>query len=266
MSRTFRDTILRLSPPWLVDEVGSRFLYSMGVQLDALGDRLVEGMKGSHPDFAALFLQEALPLIGRDRRISRGLDEGPVPYAARLLRFLEDWPIAGNAYAIMAQLRGYLSGHAVKMRVVNQAGAWRTLNSDGSVEYHRANPTNWNWDGNASAWSRFWVVIYPPSSLWLPGPTWGSPSLWGGAWGTSGYTWGSTATPDQVASVRNIISEWKSAASVCERIIVAFDPDSFDPTSSPGTPMPDGTWGSHSVASPSRARSRLASARYWAGT
>lgn len=264
---SFRELILRMAPPWLNEEIGSRLLYAIGAQLDAMGDQLWAGMDASKPDYAALYCEEALAVIGRDRRIYRGFDESPENYAKRLIRWLDDWPVAGSAYAIMQQLQGYLSGHEVRLRVVNSKGAWRTLNADGTREYHRAAPTNWTWDtSDSSKPTRFWVVIYPPSTLWLPGPSWGDPALWSGAWGSSGYTIGSTATPDQVRSVRNIVSEWKDAASKCDRIVLAFDPDSFDPMSTPGAPMPDGTWGSFSNSSEPRGKARLATARYWRGT
>lgn len=251
---------------------GERFLFSIGVQLDALADVVVQGIgarfpEGPPPKSGLPRTPEALALIGRDRRIIRGFDEGDEAFIARLNRWLEDWPRAGSAYAVMDQVQGYLSGHSIKLRVINNTGgAWRTVNADGSKEYLRASPTNWDWSGEPAKVSRNWLIIYVPSTLWTEGPEVGDPELWGGAIGTPGYTIGSTATPNQLATLRAIIADFKGGHSKYEALVLAFDPASFDPTDAPGAPgMPDGTWGSQTNTGDPPDPARLSTARYIRG-
>ena len=98
------------------------------------------------------------------------------------------------------------------------------------------------------------MIIYP-----LSGKPWSASVA--GAW-PSGGTIGTSATPDQVASVRGIIHDWQPDGTTCREIVIAFDPNSFDPTA----PDPDGHWthfgkdvaGHYQIA-------RLTTARYWIG-
>jgi hypothetical protein len=228
--QTFRDAIRRAVPGWLTGYWGYRLLYAMAIQLDALGDALAYGVKLRFPN---VYSPESLPLIGRDRGISRGFEETDAGYAARLERWLYDHRRAANPYTLMRQIQGYLAGHSVKLRIVNNAGAWYTLNADGTTEYVLGG--NWNWDGNTVQWSRFWLLIYPPADLWVRSGTWGDGSLWGEG------TWGSTATVEQVESIRGIVAEWQAPHARCVNIILVFDAAAFDPTDA-APPLPDGTW------------------------
>lgn len=246
---TSRESIQKIVTPWMRGWVGSRFLFAIAAQLDALATDAIQGIgaryaAGPPPKLGALRTPEALPLLGRDRGILRGFAESDASHIERLQRYLDDYPRAGNAYALMEQVRGYLSPHAPRLRVVNDGNAWRTINVDGSKEYARASPANWNWSNEPAKVSRCWLVIYPPFGLWQAGPTVGDAALWSGAIGTPGYTIGSTATPDQLQDLRSIIATFKGAASKYEAIVLAFDAASFDPAAAPGAAgMPSGTWG-----------------------
>lgn len=231
--QTFRDAIRRASPSWLTGYWGYRLLYAMAIQLDALGDAVTFGVKLRFP---GVYSGESLPLIGRERGIVRGFDETDAAYTARLLRWLDALRRKGSPYELLRQLRGYLTGHDVRIRVVNNGGAWYTQNVDGSTEYVLA--ANWNWDGSTAAWSRFWVILYPPAELWTRDGTWGD----GSVWGDDGTTWGCTAPIEQAETIRGIVAEWSGAHSRCVNIIVSFDPAAFNPTDTT-PPLPDGTWG-----------------------
>lgn len=256
----FRASLQKIAAPFLLLGDGGTFLDVLGTAIDAHARAALEGSRAWLPGLAP---DDALPYIGRDRRIVRGFAESPNSYVGRLVRWLDDWKKAGNAYAMMRQLRGYLSPFAVRIRVVNNGGTWYTLNADGTTEYRRTKPApNWNWDGATSAWSRFWVILYPPAELWEPSSPLGS----GGVLG-EGRTIGTTATREQVATVRALVRQWKPAGSRCPYIIIAFDPASFDPEGPPGPPLPDGDWKRHGKGgSGPRVRGRLATARYWKGT
>ena len=131
---------------------------------------------------------------------------------------------------------------------------WVTL-ENGEVTFLQVTPGNWDWDGNHSPeWSRFWVIVYP--GVFIPTTeTWDDGSLWddGQMWDVAGVT------QDQINTMRRIIQTWKRSASQCGAtsvgggLIAAFSSGIFDPTSSPGAPMPDGTWGNPSNRDPGAA-------------
>lgn len=253
---TFRDALTKVVPPWLQGYWGTRYLYAIGVQLDAMGDALRAGVKLRFPN---VYSDESLAMLGRERGIRRGPSESAEAYAARLDRWLDDGRTAGNPWTLLRQLQAYMTPHAVRLRYVNNAGFWRTLNADGSREYTRSSA--WDWDGTPAAWSRFWIVIYPPPALWDRDGVWTGSEVWG----DDGTTWGSTATPDEVASVRTIIADWMAPHALCKNIIIAFDDDAFDPTDT-APPLPDGTWANYSKnVGGVQVPARDARAIYWEG-
>ncbi len=252
-----RDVARRFFPPWMLDRVaaglvnGWKYIYSFVVMGDLLLEFALEGVRAKLPGYCPA---EALPLIGRDRRIRRGLAETDDSYAERLIGWLAAWRRAGSAYAILDQLAAYI-GVAGTLRIVNANGTWWTRNPDGTRERHVTLPTkNWDWDAHPELWARFWVVLYADDYGWTRDGTWGD----GAVWGDDSYGWGLANLPwQEVADMRGIISEWKSAAAVCKNLIISFDAAYPDPTDSPGAPMPEGSWGSYykisgGVAVPSR--------------
>ena len=265
MAARFRSAFYKLLPSWLTTDDGELVHYSLGLVMDAYLERVWLGLRARHPDHAP---PDALGHIGRDRKIIRGIDESAAAYAVRLIRWLDDHLIRGNPFALLEQLRAYCNVDMMA-RTVDRHGNWFTIDTDGTRSFSLAQG-NWDWDGTSvSQWSRFWVILYPPSTLWTQGPAWGAAALWGGAWGSTAHTWGSTATPDQVAAVRSIVREWKPAGTRCEYVILAFDPASFDPTddAEPVGALPGGDWGiNHELGSDPAVAARLADATYWPGT
>ena len=264
---TFRAARKFLGPPWLVHDGAESELvgYTLDLLKDAFTERLRLGLLArlpqNDPTGKMTAPDDALAAMGRDRRIRRGFNESSQSYAVRLVRWLDDWKVAGNPFALMAQLAGYL-GPLVSLRTVDVRGNWFSRAVDGTLSVN-LNQANWDWDGAADAlarWARFWVIIYP-RGFWST-RTWDDGSTWG-----DGHTWGTTATPDQVASVRALIQDWKPAGTTCQNIIIAFDDASFDPTQSrDGSGLPDGLWGNWAtVSGGAYVPSRLTTARYWDG-
>jgi len=266
----FRTAFYKFMPSWLYSDEGELVNYSLGVIMDAFLERLWLGVRARMPSYAP---PDAFPRLGRDRKIVRGINEGLESYAVRLIRWLDDHLVRGNPYALLEQLRAYCNVDMMA-RVVDARGNWFTIDADGVRSFSLAQ-ANWDWgdntldgSGNITNWGRFWVVLYPPTTLWTQTPAWGDPALWGGAWGTDGYTWGSTATPSQVAAVRSIVRDWKPAGTRCEYIILAFDPSSFDPTDvqEPVGDLPGGDWTiNHRMGSDPAVAARLETASYWPG-
>lgn len=263
---TIRDTLRRLIPPWMSDRItagftaGFRYLYAHALMCDFAIQFAFEAIRSRFPSFAP---SEALSLIGQDRRIRRGLNEPDPSYRARLLRWLQDWKRAGSAFAILSQLRAYLQT-SVRLRIVTANGTWWTLEPDGTMRRTVTLPAkNWNWDGNAPLWARFWVIIYCDTGVpFARGRKFGDGHRYGDGFGTIGCT----ATLAQVGSIRDIVRQWKAAHEVCKNIVLAFDATMFDPAFVPGAPMPDGTWGHWSkLVGGTQVAARDARAVYWDG-
>ncbi len=245
----YREGFYSLLPSWLSTDDGERVAYSLNVLFDWARERVRLGLLARFPDFAPA---DALGAIGRDRRIVRGIDEPAASYAVRLKRWLDDHLVRGNPWALLEQLRAYCNA-PMMVRIVDRRGNWHSIAADGTrSRVLRAG--NWDWDGAPASprWARFWVIIYP-----VDGAPWPDIAAWGG-WSETG-----TATTEQVASIRQIVREWKPAGTRCEWIIVSYD-EAFEPTSV--ITEPQGRWaGFHDVSSASADPARLDTARYWKG-
>ena len=242
---TFRSIVRYLAPRWatrdrvLDQETDSRVLYSVAVTLDAMAERVRLGVLSRFPGLGPA---DSLPVLGRDRRIVRGPAESESNYVLRLKRWLDDHRTRGNAWALLEQIRGYLSPYAVRVRTVDEHGNWHTIDRDGTRSTYRASA--WDWDGSAlsAAHSRFWVLIYATADAkpWARLAPWGEP---GEVWGAAGKTWGSTATPEEIAGLRRIVDYWRPAGTRCVQIIYCFEDSMFAPSDT-APPLPDGTYGS----------------------
>ncbi len=250
-----------IAPYWLTSGDGELLGYSLDLIKDAAVERVRLGLMARFPqnseDGTLTAPPDAIAALGRDRRVIRGINETAASYASRLIKWLDDRKTAGNPFTMMQKLSEY-TGPLCSFRTVDRRGNWYSRAADGTRTL-LLNQANWNWDETlVTKWSKFWVIIYP-NGLWTEGPLWGAGGL---LWGESGRTWGSTATRDQVDTVRALVADWKPAGTKCINIILAFDPASFDPA----TPEPDGTWGLTSkYVAGVPVPSRLSTARYWDG-
>ena len=248
----FRRAFKKLAPSWLTTGEGELVLYSLGLIMDSFAERMRLSLQAKMPTHAPT---DALSRLGRDRKIVRGINEPAAAYSARLLRYLDDHRVRGNPYALMDQLAEYCQAD-VMIRTVDRRGNWYTRERDGSRSV-LLDQGNWDWDGTAvTQWSRFWVIIYPTSA----GEPWSQQTQWG----STSRTTGTTATTDQIASVKSIVREWKPAGTKCEWIIIAYDDTTFDPTDP--TVDPSGDWAAWGLASGATYLPiRETTARYWVG-
>lgn len=122
----FRDSIRKLSPAFLQEGVGERLMYVFGLELDAVMERLHQGIKARFPLVTGLQSKvitpgkaDALALIGADRLIDRGLSESDLSYAVRLQRAIDTWRLAGTARAVLGQVLGYLLAFTPRVRMVS---------------------------------------------------------------------------------------------------------------------------------------------------
>lgn len=164
---TFRDAIRRVSPPWLQRGLAEKILYAFGVHADGFADALVAGAKQRFP---GLYTFEALPVIGRERRIPRGRSESDASYASRLAGFLASHRLRGGPYALLQQLFLYWAPANFPIDLVYYTGSPRyAMDVAGAVV---RDLVTWAPDTNAAKWARWWLFYYtdqwaltPPTML-----------------------------------------------------------------------------------------------------
>lgn len=150
---TFRDLIRQVSPGWLQIGTGEKVSYAIGVQVDAFGEALVAGLKSRFPN---VYSSETLPLIGRERRIRRGLTESSASYATRLLRWLGDHRRRGGPHALLAQMREYLLPVTFPIHLIYQSGARYIMDESGNVTRDLLSAPA----VPVARWARWWLLMY----------------------------------------------------------------------------------------------------------
>lgn len=263
-AKSFRAIWKSLVPRWLNEGEGGLVGYVLMLLNDASLERLRLGHLARFPQQDANGTpgpDDALAALGRDRGVVRGIAETSRSYAYRLTQWLVNARKRGTAFQLMKDVASYVDFDGTKgvsYRVVDMRGNWFSRAADGTETYS-LKQENWNWDGVAARWARFWLIIYP-GTRWLANGVWGSA---GRKWGTPGATWGTTAAREHAPTIRQLISDAKPGGTRCETVIVALDDSTFDPSA----PEPDGNWGRwgknvNGVMTPTR----LATARYFGGT
>jgi hypothetical protein len=308
----FHEALEKALPEWMSLKPFRHWLgigVSIALVVDALIEGLFEGRNAAFPGqvrapdvegLGGFNNVDALPFIGRDRRIVRGFAEPPEAYARRLRQWRAAWRSSATPFGMLTQLRGVLveaDGVTFPMvRLVNAAGVWHTIEPDGSLVYNtpdgdgfRISPTGavtvepdpahpWDWDSASTPPVdpdpfRAWAIVYAPTSP----PLVGDAGTYGDGldnYGDPEGTIGTSTTPAHVDMIKGLLAEWNSAGIVLDWIIIAFDPASFDPLEPgpyPAAGMPDGTWAHWGVdvdvggGELHRVPARLATARYWRG-
>lgn len=228
-------------PYWLRAANSGRLGYAIVTVLDAIVEHLWEGIMERFPEFAS---DEGLAALGRDRRIVRGPSESVTSYRARLIGWREAWRNAGTAVGQLVQTQKFFLPSIAKMRIVsgNSAHArWTTINPDGTREYVRStSPTVWDWDGeqpfvgpSVVRTTRWWLIIYPPAPYTTSDPA-EVPNI--------ERSVGSTLSVQQGIDILQIANSFRMAGATPWGMIVAFDPDSFNPDGSSDYYPTNGKW------------------------
>lgn len=233
---TFRDALRDKLPRWLQRGNAQRLMHSIGVHIDAYADAAIAGVKQRFP---GLYSNDALPVIGRERRIRRGRTETDPVYASRLVRWLDDHRRRGGPYALLAQLHAHfapanfpidllyypsalIGGEAVRFR----------LATDGTIT---RDTFAWVPDEHADRWARWWLIYFWPEAV-------GGDGVWSdaGEWDPDPDevqplgVWDSTLTLEDIEGLRTVPHEWNAAHPLGYVVLL-----------SPGTELwdyPAGTW------------------------
>jgi hypothetical protein len=240
------------------------FLESSAAMLDGGLEALNQGVLLAHPLGCDA---SALPQISRDRRIKIYPTEPEISKRFRLSRWLQLRRQFDTHQGEMRNVQPMFLPATPVLRVVHQDGlgnraTWHTLDASGVYSVYKKTPSNWNWDGQTTQWSRFWVIVYTDqlgldaAEDWDDGQDWDGGSLWGGS-----------LTFAQITDIVDGIREAKGAASILWGLILASDPASFDPTASVvvdptgWSTLPNGKWG-YSVDPVTGQPTRLPTASY----
>lgn len=200
--RTYRAWSRDLAPTWLRGDWGGALVEMLGFTFDSIEEADYEAGAAGLLD-APTFPADALPLIGNERQIERYPSESDDTYKARVKGAWVAWPQAGTKGGELSQL------------------------GDGAFTADIKEMRDWNWDGDAANWSRFWVIITDHG--WSR-THWGDGRKWGEG------VWGCTASQAEAQTLIRIVRKWKPA-HVVAIIVVVMDDVAW------AAGQPDGTWG-----------------------
>jgi hypothetical protein len=249
-------------PWWLTGPNRGRVMWAIGLALDTAVTWAQLGLLERFPMFCS---EEALFWIGRDRGIPRGFAESADSYRVRLTQWLQTRSREGLAWSILHTVRAYFLPRQVVVRLVTgdtSVAQWWSVDKDGNESFHRAEPSNWDWDSAepgqtpVTGQRRYWLIIYQPDSgdmFELLGPEHEQdPTL----------TRGTAGLVLQARDMTFLGRLFKQAGTWLAGVIVASDTASFAPDGS-GAGYPDGRW--YRYADPATYTPvRLTTARYFA--
>ena len=234
------DIYLNYVPTWLAGTKGGKILGTLIAFLDTALSNFDEASNAA----VGRGTVDALTYVGDERGVIRGRLDDDASYRVKLRGWIQARQEDGSQLGLAKRIWEYLGDSRV--RVVNRAGHWITIETDGSVSVTDA---SWDWDSVSNPerndplnpyWSDEWIIIYPtypvrPGTMGeLPAPT-------------DGYGLGQMVPRNQVNDILDIISQSKAAHSKVRAILWCSDSTKYDPANNAS--KPDGTWGQWSINS-----------------
>jgi hypothetical protein len=221
---TFRDAIRSVCPTWLQNGTAGKLMYAMAAQADALGDSLAAAVKIRFPGY---YSNESLPVLGRERRIRRGLTEADATYGSRLNRWLDDHRRRGGPFGVLPQLLAHFAPNTFAIALVYFSGRVFDQDALGGITWR---DIVWSPDGDAAKWARWWLFYQWPESVG-PDGSWGDGAVYG-----DGGVWGSDLTIAEAVDLRTVPKEWNGAHCLGGQIVLLEGGKEL-------WGYPDGTWG-----------------------
>lgn len=161
-----------LGPPWLIayNSNGQKFLYTIGLALDALLEKQSEAMRAKCPGLAD---ESAIPFQAADRLLVQGPLEPNPSFVTRLKGAFDAWSIAGSRASVLGQIQAYLTNTKVGVpgaypEALIVGGnltdtTWDSIYVDtpqgGRPSHTHVTPINWDWDTKDQHW-RAWLVLF----------------------------------------------------------------------------------------------------------
>ena len=240
---TSRHTIFNLVPKWLRGFNAYTVLYSIQLVTDALWDMLMAAVKIR---FQGYYSNESIPRIASERKMFQGKIESPESFAARLSTWWDLAKRTGCFYIMAKELAAYFLPQSARIRIVTNNGTLYTYGTDGSWT---VSTLAWDWDGDATQWSRFWVFL-DNGVLDLTG--YGRQVLQSGNNVLQPTRFvGSDATAD-AQIIHDIMEQYRAPHTECVHVMPILDETNFMAN------LPAGDWGQWA--------NRNHYALYWSGT
>lgn len=214
-----RDAIKDLSnAPWLRVGNAEKFLYTFGLGLDALAEKMDQAARAHIPGEA--LTETAIPYQAEDRLLVQGPAETDAQFIPRLQRSYDTWRKAGSREIILEELKGYRSNldpgvtaTDPSMLIVGGTAAhtvWDSSTFGDAPETppaHRIEtPGNWNWDNVYKSW-RAWLVLFMRAVPTGIAGTAASVTTVGGS-GVSGVTSGFATITGLAAIPSDVVGQW----------------------------------------------------------
>lgn len=244
-----------LFPYWLTGPNSGKIVYSIGLLLDMATEWLYQGIQQRLPLVADV---GALPHLGRDLGILRGLRESNDAYRRRLSLWVPTHRRAGTPFAIAEQVQAYFSPQAPTVYVVQHdptgltRATWSVRYSDGVETTFVETPSNFDWDSDDATRPssldtrdpRIWVIVEQPTGGVQVG-------LFASRTSTQAATRdetamngavrpdGSAAPADQYRDLVAIAQQWRAMGTWVAGVLVVYG--AIDPIGS-GATHPDGRW------------------------
>jgi hypothetical protein len=230
----FRDAIRELSPWWLRQGIALRFLYTIGLHLDTLVRMAQEAVRRRFP---GLDSDDSIPLIGRERRITRGRAEPTAIYASRLARWLTDHRLRGGPYAMLAQLYAHFAAAPFAIELRYYSGRRFEMDTAGAIV---RGDVAWLPDARSDNPCRWWLFYDWPTVVFDDGG-WGDVGTWG-----DGGTWGTNLSVEEVEDIRIVPRQWNAGHITKGRIVLSEG--STELWGAPGDWGDPGWWGAENYA------------------
>ncbi len=192
MADNYKDFMEDISPPWLREKKGARYVRSLGDSIDAMVQPVKQGVKVRFPLIAP---RDALAVLGEERGLPKSVAETYEQYASRLQQAWETWPWAGTPTGVLQALydAGYTEAHLLikRGRDFSLDGDRHLVTVEMGFELELDRPE--------SFWSVFLLVI----------PSWdGTPPVDGS---------------DEAEAMKKLVRKWKAAHATMDRIVIVED-------------------------------------------
>jgi hypothetical protein len=246
-----------LFPHWLLGRSSGRIVYSIALLCDTATEWLYQGIQQRFPLLAE---EDALPHLGRDLGILRGLRESTEAYRKRLSLWVPAHRRAGTPFAIAEQAQAYFAPQSPNVYVVQHdptgltRATWSVRYSDSTETTFVESPSNWDWDSEDASRPasldtrdpRAWLVIEQPSAGvggidGLFSERTSASAATRDATGMNGAVKpdGAAAPADQYRDLFAIVQQWRAMGTWVAGVIVVLG--TIDPIGS-GATHPDGRW------------------------
>jgi hypothetical protein len=190
------DPVDGLAPAWLSRPAGKAWLGAFGDQKDWLTELTKQAVKARCADVAP---SDALPLIGAERQLVRGVTETEADFRARILAAWDLWQYGGTAYGLLRAL--VTAGYPGPVIQTQGSAQQFQLDSGGALVVQSLTPPMHLGGTPSELWSDFGIVIPKP---W--------PARWGGVALADGT--------NEQKTFAAMVASWKPAHARCVKIVV----------------------------------------------